>query len=164
LDFQIPINAGNSQSYTIRFGNADGAGSEEQAFNFETIRGAAWVNSPALIQADTISDEWKIQFFGSTANPAAASMADPDGDGLTNYQEYLAGTNPAAFDWNCQVSGDSFRVRYFANAGTTCTVERSSDLEHWQAVATVSGDNALHEYAEQSAAHEFQYYRVKIAP
>ncbi|MDB6036674.1 MAG: hypothetical protein JWM99_515 [Verrucomicrobiales bacterium] len=164
LDFQIPLNAGNSQSYTIRFGNADGAGSEEQAFNFETIRGAAWVNSPALIQADTISDEWKIQFFGSTANPAAASTADPDGDGLTNYQEYLAGTNPAGFDWNCQVSGDSFRVRYFANAGTICTVERSSDLEHWQVVATVSGDNALHEYAEQSAAHEFQYYRVKVAP
>ena len=35
--------------------------------------------------------QWAVRYFGTTnIDP----NADPDGDGLTNYQEYLAGTNP----------------------------------------------------------------------
>jgi hypothetical protein len=164
LDFQIPFGAVAGQPYTNRFANADGAGQEEQQYDFETVRGAAWVNSEPQSEPELISDEWKVQFFGSTSNPASAASADPDADGLTNYEEYLAGTNPVGSDWRFQVSGALFRFRYFAAAGGNSTVERSADLKQWSPVSTITGDNALHEFSEQSAAHEFQYYRVKVAP
>jgi hypothetical protein len=43
---------------------------------------------------DGIPDAWKILNFGTISNPLAAATADPDGDGKTNLQEYLDGTNP----------------------------------------------------------------------
>jgi hypothetical protein len=43
-----------------------------------------------------ISPSWRIQYFGENyaINPQAAAEADPDGDGATNRQEYVAGTHP----------------------------------------------------------------------
>jgi len=38
-----------------------------------------------------LPDAWEIQYFGHTGVDA---NADPDGDGLSNLQEYRAGTNP----------------------------------------------------------------------
>jgi alpha-L-fucosidase len=37
---------------------------------------------------------WQIQYFGDPDSPAAAAAADPDGDGVSNWNEFLAGTNP----------------------------------------------------------------------
>jgi autotransporter-associated beta strand protein len=38
--------------------------------------------------------QWQTAYFSSTSNPAAGSEADPDGDGMSNTDEFLAGTNP----------------------------------------------------------------------
>ena len=37
---------------------------------------------------------WQSQYFGGSGNPAAAGDADPDGDGMSNTNEFLAGFNP----------------------------------------------------------------------
>lgn len=41
---------------------------------------------------DGLPDDWERQYFGSPS--ACAPEGDPDEDGLTNCQEYLAGTDP----------------------------------------------------------------------
>ena len=47
-----------------------------------------------LVIADTIAD-WRQNYFATTVSSgSAADTADPDGDGFTNYQEYVFGTNP----------------------------------------------------------------------
>ena len=38
--------------------------------------------------------QWQIQYFGSVTNVDAAGGADPDGDGMSNTNEYLSGTVP----------------------------------------------------------------------
>ncbi|HSU56097.1 MAG TPA: thrombospondin type 3 repeat-containing protein [Candidatus Dormibacteraeota bacterium] len=59
-------------------------------------------NASAIVQTDSITggtdsnadglpDAWERLYFGTiSVNP----NADPDGDGMSNRQEYLAGTNP----------------------------------------------------------------------
>jgi hypothetical protein len=46
---------------------------------------------------DGIPDWWRAQFFGgtgSTTNNQSCAACDPDVDGMSNLQEYLADTNP----------------------------------------------------------------------
>lgn len=42
---------------------------------------------------DGLRDDWQVSYFGEN-NPAAAPMADPDGDGQNNQFEFGAGINP----------------------------------------------------------------------
>jgi hypothetical protein len=52
------------------------------------------VRRPLLLDSDfdLLPDIWEDRFFGS--NLAADPDQDTDGDGLTNLQEYQAGSNP----------------------------------------------------------------------
>ncbi|MBN1673316.1 MAG: lamin tail domain-containing protein, partial [Kiritimatiellae bacterium] len=44
--------------------------------------------------ADGVADTWEQAQFGSTSSPDSAPEADPDGDGYSNLQEFVAGTGP----------------------------------------------------------------------
>jgi methionine-rich copper-binding protein CopC len=71
----------------------------------------ASVARPAAAQAtdtdnDTMPDAWET-FFGLNPNDPADAAADPDGDGLTNAQEFAAGRHPFGLF-----------ARYFAEGST----------------------------------------------
>jgi subtilisin family serine protease len=46
--------------------------------------------------ADGLPDGWEIQYFGDTTSQNG--NGDPDGDGLTNLEEYQSGSNPTVAD------------------------------------------------------------------
>jgi hypothetical protein len=52
------------------------------------------VVTPSVTPPLTAFQQWQILYFSSTNNPAADPSADPDGDGMSNTNEFLAGTNP----------------------------------------------------------------------
>ena len=56
---------------------------------------------------DGLPNTWEQQYFGNTTNTLAS--ADSDGDGRSNYAEYLAGTDPAS-------AASSFRITRFQAA------------------------------------------------
>ncbi len=65
------------------------------AYNSELIEGPKseefmWRYNDADL--DGISDSWEVAFFGSATG--ADPNVDSDGDGLTNLQEYILGSNP----------------------------------------------------------------------
>jgi hypothetical protein len=64
------------------------------------VPGYTIVNGVQLIlpldrDGNGLPDSWEILYFGHTGNDP---NADPDGDGLTNLQEFQHGTNPTATD------------------------------------------------------------------
>ena len=100
ISFQVPFTAQAGQSYALQFvvGGAApiGGGTPETTtdYQMESFPGTAWVASAPQQPQSRTSDEWKTFFFGSTTNALAADNADADGDGMPNWMEYLAGTNP----------------------------------------------------------------------
>jgi hypothetical protein len=48
---------------------------------------------PGFYANDGLPDDWQKRYFGPD-NPQAAASADPDGDGLNNWEEFVASTDP----------------------------------------------------------------------
>jgi hypothetical protein len=57
---------------------------------------AVWLSTNSAVTQTALYNNWAAAWFG--ANPAnlnlSAPNADPDGDGLDNLDEFIAGTNP----------------------------------------------------------------------
>ena len=76
--------------------------------------------SPGPLAPDGLPVPWLLANFGTTNVNA---NADPDGDGMSNAQEYLAGTNPNDAASNLKITGGTF-----APGGTNVTLAWSSVL------------------------------------
>lgn len=89
---------------------------------------------PADTDGDGLPDAWERQYFGSINDPRATPDADPDGDGFSNLQEYLAGTNP--LDANsllriesANLSNDGLALHFNAISGHSYSVLWRTDAE-----------------------------------
>ena len=76
--------------------------------------------------ADGISDLWELQYFSSIADCVPGD--DPDADGLTNLEEYGAGTHPL----NADTDGDGYSDKDEVDEGTDPTDPDSfpTDFDH----------------------------------
>ena len=85
-------------------------------------------NSVAVLQTDSISPgpedgnglpiAWELEYFGTTN---ISADADPDGDGMSNAQEYQAGTNPTDPTSNLRITAISGNT-----VGSTATLTWTS--------------------------------------
>lgn len=89
---------------------------------------------------DHIDPAWALRYFGHSPLTDEEQQADPDGDGLTNLQEYLAGTDPLdpgsvlkIGHW-ARVAPDRFVLRFPCVENRSYTISVSSDLTTWQTV------------------------------
>lgn len=84
---------------------------------------------------DGLPDDWQAQYFGATPKLWPAPTVDSDGDGVSDRDEFLAGTDPLN-------PGDALRVTlsqgfggrqvsWNAKLGATYRVQSSSDLAQW---------------------------------
>ena len=174
LRFRIPAAAARGDAYRIQFANADGAPDLTTQYEFETLSGAVWVG-PAPRLADAISDEWKIRFFGSVDDPRAAADADPDGDGVSNLGEFLAGTDPTdsasrpRLDASARLTNgrpDGVALRLLTAPGKLYVSEWSPSLvvPIWTPFATNSGDGYTADIAAPAAPGSTGFYRLRVLP
>jgi uncharacterized repeat protein (TIGR03806 family) len=100
-----------------------------------------WINSMASRQTYA---EWRLAQFGSSSSPEGAQNFDADGDGVTNYNEFLGQTQP--------LSGNSILRPLFSTGTTNLSiefpnlpgrrtwVETSTNLSNWS-LWNVPGNN-----------------------
>jgi PKD repeat protein len=97
-----------------------------------TGQGGANTNFQAnYIVALTAFQSWQIQYFGTTNNPGDAN-SDPDGDGMNNLQEFLAGTNPTN-------SASALRITSIVKQGTNVVVTWTTAVGKTNALQVTSG-------------------------
>ncbi len=112
--------------YTVQFTNivGGGLGSGTQRTNaILTILGDA--------NGNAIPDDWETAYFGSATG--ADRDADTDGDGMKNWQEYIAGTNPTNAASYLKVETVSptggAAISFLAVSNRTYTVEYKDGLD-----------------------------------
>lgn len=169
VTFTVPTNALPGQAYTVYFTGVDGAADWNTQADFAVIPASVWVRSDA--QARLPEVEWMFRHFGSLTNRWASLNADPDGDGVPNWQERLAGTDPTKlrlalirasviFDAN-----NGLKLRWFGKLGAKYTVEKTTDLSSntWiEVAANLQGRADIQEFITSFTPQPATYYRVRL--
>jgi len=119
---------------------------------------------------DGLPDAWEFQHSGS--HTGMMVHADPDVDGFTNYEEYLAGTDPVdpqsyffmvgdvladhmVLSW-LGITGRSYQVYYTTNL---------ADMQTWQwlpGAAAIQGLDGIMEHVEAITNDVFRAYRLRL--
>ena len=85
----IGLSASSSYAYSLAAFDAAGNYSNQSAAVTATTAPAPEVD------ADNLPDDWEIQYFGGINAVNGGETEDFDGDGSSNYDEWLAGTDPS---------------------------------------------------------------------
>jgi YVTN family beta-propeller protein len=171
ITFQVPSNAQTGQSYAVHFVGVDGAPNMTTLYQLESFPGFAWVKSPALQPPQITSDEWRTTFFGSPTNSLAADNVDADGDGMPNWQEYLAGTNPTDAASKFQFGASSLNptgvkgvaLSWLTAPGKTYTLLSSPAISgsNWTAINTNVGDGYNYQFI-QTNYNGASFYKMTV--
>jgi len=119
---------------------------------------------------DGLLDQWEIQFFGSLS---ADPNADADGDGLSNYHEFLAGTNPTNAASLFKVVGaartaSDIAVTWTAVGGHSYVVQRATNaagsfLDLSPVLSEAGTGESIKTYTDiGGATNNATFYRVRL--
>ena len=127
---------------------------------------------------DGIPNSWKQQYGFDPLDPTVAS-ADPDGDGFSNLQEYLAGTDPTNSASSFHIisvvpSGIDLLVTWMMGSGKTNALQATSgdfsggyNTNDFSDIFTVTNTvGTVTNYLDLGAATNgpTRYYRVRLVP
>jgi hypothetical protein len=171
LSVTVPANATSNSAYAIHFDHASASPNGVASYPKQTRTGLITLSDrSASSYNDGIPDSWRLRYFGSIYNLLSQASADADGDGATNLQEYLAGTDPTDAKSVLKVSTDQAAkqqaqdcvIHWPSVSGKTYVIERSSSLFQptWMPVSTnagTGGDMEIHDVSGGSV----RFYRVR---
>jgi hypothetical protein len=120
---------------------------------------------------DGLPDAFQRKYFSLWTGTNAAPNADPDRDGFSNVQEYVAGTSPT--NGNSRLRIESIRqtvsgaeVTWQSGAGSKYMVlsKAALPLTAWQTNAIVVGNAGTTTYLDTAANGSSKFYRVVATP
>jgi hypothetical protein len=167
VKFQVSGRFNPGQWFKVRIARASGGQDMDTSVTFDSIPGSVWpMMTPPSGAAETTSDEWRANFFGTTNSPASAQSADPDNDGVSNSQEYAEGTDP--LDANSYLhlertdDGVTTTVSWLSAPKKVYVIEQAGNASGpWTAVTSgVVGDG----YVKQTSGPSAPFYRIRVQP
>jgi hypothetical protein len=126
----------------------------------------AYVSIGADYDRDGMDDNWELA-HGFNPFDASDANADADGDGISNLQEYVAGTDP--HDNSSYLSVDKIEpganttITFNAAPGRSYTIEFTDSLSpaNWQKLTDVfGGDNGWTAQVNDQPPVSTRYYRI----
>jgi hypothetical protein len=146
------------------------------AGHFTTLTRMVYTGQLVDHVGDGIPDWWRQQYFGgngmTTNVPGSCAACDPDGDGMSNLAEFLAGTDPTnnADSFHIISIGrppdGSCQVVWMSVPGINYQVWATTDLStQFAAVSgTVPSAGATTSYTDVPAGGVTKYYKIKVLP
>jgi sugar lactone lactonase YvrE len=114
-----------------------------------------------------IADDWQIAHFGYVG---IDPNADPDLDGMSNFAEFWAGTDPLesnsslAIDRTSLVSSGQIQIRWQTVAGKSYFVQYSTNLTTWNDLGNVvQGDGSMASVIDATPISNRRFYRVRLS-
>jgi len=117
---------------------------------------------------------WQVLYFGSTNAPTADAYADPDHDGMSNTNEFLAGTDPLDSSSVLAVTnivrrGNDLQIYWTMGSGRTNVLQRADRLRGTNGfvdICTVLTVGSFTNYLDVGAGTNApgRYYRVLVKP
>lgn len=121
---------------------------------------------------DGLDDNFQRAYFPLFTDSSAGPNADPDGDGMVNSAEYIAGTSPTNAASLLKVetatqTASGTTVTWRSVAGKSYQVSSRADFgaASWQPVGSpVSATNVTAHVLDATATNGMRYYRVQVLP
>ncbi len=193
LSVRIPAGTPVNATYAVHFDHASASPNGLASFPNQTLTGIitctnagvtsnvskaasakAAVGSPNNSSyGDGIPDVWRLRWFGTVHNLLSVSNACPSGDGISNWQKYVAGVNPNVPNnfpkLKTKSSGhgatDPSTIHWPSVSNKKYVIERSFSLfpGSWSAIATNTGTGADLQFTDTNS-NKVKFYRVQILP
>lgn len=152
---------------------ADTGLGDGETWHYQVAAQGGEPTAPVSATTYIAEESWRFENFGTINNTGdAADSADPDGDGWTNEQEFISGTDPndraslLKID-PMQASGNDMSLSFPSLLGRTYRVERSDTLldGSWTTVRdNIPGTGAPIEITDPSGAVQTKrFYRIVVA-
>lgn len=131
------------------------------------------VESNADANQNGLPDAWEARYFGAMGGVGSRPEDDPDRDGLSNLEEFRAGTNPTDATSVVRIAGLLYddagvTVSFTTIAGKIYRLERARTLSApgWTPVGEdVAGTGAPAQIRDATALRdESRFYRVRLIP
>jgi len=121
---------------------------------------------------DGLDDRFQRQYFFPFTSTNAAPNADPDGDGVNNYAEYVAGTDPTDPTsflkmLSTTTAANGTTVVWRSVAGKQYQLMSRTDLGSgsWQNVGSpLVANGATAQQLDSSATNGIHFYKVQVFP
>ncbi len=177
--FKTNLNGSGENFISVAISIASNATPGLRAFIVQQGTNVACANGflkirPAVLDYnfDGLDDVFQRTYFPVFTATNAAPTADPDGDGMKNLAEYIAGTNPtnaaSVFKLLSPTNSHSgTAVRWLSVAGKNYQVFSRTNLlsGSWQSNGTAvvaTGTNA--QYLDPNRTNGIRFYRVQVLP